>query len=317
MLGKGDAFKETMSCNRMFSPGWSKEKIIELLVPFDKVSLHYQQVPGKQVEETAALRQPVPLEGLQPFQGLGFSLDKLGERLQSGLHMQQKVTELEARQKTLENIVSVLSRELGRRDKNPSDVLSDTMAKILYLEEKVEQQESLLTLKDVMINSLASRIHLLEQTSYDGRFLWKVQEVGLRTQEAQTGSRPAIYSPPFYTSRYGYKLCLKLFLNGDGTGAGSHLSLFLVLMKGEYDFQLTWPFRHKVTFTLLDQVKKHHVSTSFRPLESSSSFQRPVSETNVASGLPEFCPLTLLHNLRTGYICNDTLVIQAVIDPKV
>ncbi|XP_025029306.1 TNF receptor-associated factor 1-like [Python bivittatus] len=120
----------------------------------------------------------------------------------------------------------------------------------------------------------------------------------------------------FYTARYGYKLCLKLFLNGDGTGAGTHLSLFLVLMKGEYDFQLKWPFRHKVTFTLLDQVNNRHISTSFRSLESSSSFQRPINETNVASGLPEFYPLNSLHDPRTGYICNDMLAIQAVIDTK-
>ncbi|XP_062979575.1 TNF receptor-associated factor 1-like [Elgaria multicarinata webbii] len=190
------------------------------------------------------------------------------------------------------------------------------MARILYLEEKVEQQDSLLALKDVMISSLASRIHTLEQSTYDGCFLWKVPEVGVRTREAQTSNRPAIYSPPFYTCRYGYKLCLKLFLNGDGMGAGTHLSVFLVLMKGEYDFQLKWPFRHKVTFTLLDQVNKQHISTSFRPLESSSSFQRPVSETNVASGLPEFCPLNVLHAPRNTFICNDTLVIQAVVDTK-
>ncbi|XP_042310390.1 TNF receptor-associated factor 1-like [Sceloporus undulatus] len=167
-----------------------------------------------------------------------------------------------------------------------------------------------------MISNLVSRIHTLEQTTYNGCFLWKVSEVGLRTREAQDGNRPALYSPAFYTSRYGYKVCLKLFLNGDGTGTGTHISLFLVLMKGEYDFLLKWPFRHKVTLSLLDQENKHHISTSFRPLESSSSFQRPVSETNVASGLPEFCPLNLLHCSRTSYIHNDTLAIQAVIDTE-
>lgn len=50
----------------------------------------------------------------------------------------------------------------------------------------------------------------------------------------------------FYTAKYGYKLCLRLYLNGDGTGKKTHLSLFIVIMKGEYDALLPWPFRNKV-----------------------------------------------------------------------
>ncbi|KAL8213070.1 UNVERIFIED_CONTAM: hypothetical protein K2H54_060541 [Gekko kuhli] len=283
---------------------------------FDKVSLHYQPALGGALEESGASQHPHQLEALQQLAGLDFPLDKLWERLVGSLPVEQKMEEMEARQKTLENIVSVLSRELGRRAEPPADTLGEAMARILYLEEKVEHQDSLLAMKDVMISNLAARINTLEQTTYNGCFLWKISDVGLRTQEALTNNRPALYSPCFYTSRYGYKLRLKLFLNGDGTGAGTHLSLFLVVMKGEYDFQLKWPFQHKVTFTLLDQVNRHHFSTSFRPLQSSSSFQRPASEQNVASGLPEFFPLNLLHASGTAYICQNTLAIQAVIDPK-
>ncbi|XP_078244806.1 TNF receptor-associated factor 1 isoform X2 [Pogona vitticeps] len=304
-----------MSCSEMSSE-YPKEKEIEPLSHFDKGSLHYQNIRSGQGEEIVASQLPHLLEALHQLADLGFPLEKVWERLRTGVPFNQKVAELEARQKTLENIISVLSHELGRREEDPGVTLGEAMARILYLEEKVEQQESLLALKDVMISNLVSRIHALEHTTYDGCFLWKIPEVGLRIREAQTGSRRALYSPAFYTSRYGYKVCLKLFLNGDGTGSGTHLSLFLVLMKGEYDFQLKWPFQHKVTFTLLDQVNKHHVSSSFVPLESSSSFQRPVNKTNVASGLPEFCPLNLLHRPQTTYICNDVLAIQAVINTK-
>lgn len=50
----------------------------------------------------------------------------------------------------------------------------------------------------------------------------------------------------FYTAKYGYKVCLRIYLNGDGTGKGTHVSLFFVVMKGDYDALLPWPFRHKV-----------------------------------------------------------------------
>lgn len=52
--------------------------------------------------------------------------------------------------------------------------------------------------------------------------------------------------PAFYTSKYGYKMCLRIYLNGDGTGRGSHLSLFFVVMRGLSDALLKWPFNQKV-----------------------------------------------------------------------
>ncbi|KAG8127721.1 hypothetical protein E2320_014611 [Naja naja] len=259
-------------------------------------------------------QHPLLPNTLHQFVGLDFPLDHLLEQLRPDLKIRQQVAELETRQKTLENIVSVLSRELGRKEEAPDVRHFSFMCSMYFFQ--IEQQDSLLALKDVMISGLVSRIQALEHTTYDGCFLWKIPRVGHRMREAQTGKHLALYSPPFYTTRYGYKLCLKLYLNGDGTGAGTHLSLFLVVMKGEYDFQLKWPFPHKVTFTLLDQVNNHHISSSFRSLETSSSFQRPISEINVASGLPEFHPLNSLHKPGTGYIHNDTLAIQAVIDTK-
>lgn len=41
-------------------------------------------------------------------------------------------------------------------------------------------------------------------------------------------------------------MCLRAYLNGDGTGRGTHLSLFFVLMKGPHDALLHWPFNQKV-----------------------------------------------------------------------
>ena len=48
------------------------------------------------------------------------------------------------------------------------------------------------------------------------------------------------HSPPFYY-REGYKMCLAVYANGVGNGAGTHVSVSLVLLKGCYDDQLKWP----------------------------------------------------------------------------
>ena len=47
------------------------------------------------------------------------------------------------------------------------------------------------------------------------------------------------HSPPFYFGD-GYKLCLAVYANGKGAGAGTHVSVELLQMKGEHDDKLTW-----------------------------------------------------------------------------
>ena len=44
-----------------------------------------------------------------------------------------------------------------------------------------------------------------------------------------------------------------------------NLSLFFVVMRGQYDALLCWPFRQTVTLMLLDQDKVEHVIDAFRP----------------------------------------------------
>ena len=46
-------------------------------------------------------------------------------------------------------------------------------------------------------------------------------------------------SPPFYFGD-GYKLCLAVYANGKGAGAGTHVSVELLQMKGEHDDKLDW-----------------------------------------------------------------------------
>lgn len=103
-----------------------------------------------------------------------------------------------------------------------------------------------------------------------------------------------------------------MYLNGDGMGRGSHLSLFFVVMKGEYDNLLPWPFQQKVTMVLLDQTGHSHMTDSFKPDATSSSFRKPTADMNVASG----CPLFVSHAvLESGkYVKDDTIMLKFIVD---
>ena len=50
------------------------------------------------------------------------------------------------------------------------------------------------------------------------------------------------HSPPFYYGG-GYVMCLAVYANGVGEGAGTHVSVAMLNLKGKYDDQLEWPLR--------------------------------------------------------------------------
>ena len=179
-------------------------------------------------------------------------------------------------------------------------------------ERRLESIEHTLALRNVALADLEEYIRQQEVSCYDGLFLWKVCDYARRRNDAVTGRQTAFYSPCFYTSRHGYKMCARLYLNGDGMGKGTHISVFFVVMRGQYDALLRWPFRQKVTMMLLDQDNVEHVIDAFRPDPNSSSFQRPRREMNVASGCPLFCPLAELSN--HAYVRDDTMFLKIIVD---
>ena len=71
------------------------------------------------------------------------------------------------------------------------------------------------------------------------------------------------FSDPFYTTPAGYKMCLSVVANGVGSGKGTHVTVSVHLMRGEFDDDLKWPFRGDITIQLLNQLedKEHHERT--------------------------------------------------------
>ncbi len=71
------------------------------------------------------------------------------------------------------------------------------------------------------------------------------------------------YSPPVYTHHQGYKIRLRVFANGLSLSYGTHVSVFVGFMRGEFDDSLKWPFRGVISVQLLAQVnsKDHKTQT--------------------------------------------------------
>lgn len=187
--------------------------------------------------------------------------------------------------------------------------------RLAVLESQSSKHDLQINIHKAQLNKNEERFKLLEGTCYNGKLIWKITDYKMKKKEAVEGRVLSIFSQPFYTSRCGYRLCARAYLNGDGSGKGTHVSLYFVVMRGEFDSLLPWPFKQKVTLMLLDQTgKKNHIVEVFRADPNSSSFKRPDGEMNIASGCPRFVPHTVLENAKNTYVRDDTLFLKVVVD---
>ena len=223
----------------------------------------------------------------------------------------KKTTE-EKERSSLEKLEKELQLAITQCNRDIDKLRNELMSHIQPMVQAMMKVETVVQQLQDGFGEMALLVQTLQATSYSGVFVWKVPEVTRRRHEARMGRTISLYSAPFYTSRHGYKLCLRLYMNGDGSGKGSHLSFFLTVMKGEFDSLLQWPFKQTVSLILLDQDRQRNIIQSFRPEPSSASFQRPRMEMNVASGCPNFASLSVLDN--SSYVKDDTMFLKCVID---
>ena len=186
------------------------------------------------------------------------------------------------------------------------------VARLSNLEKRYEDMEQQVTMLKDHVSEMELQLQASLASTYNGSFMWRIPDVKKRRRDAINGRITSLYSPPFYTAKNGYKMCIRVYLNGDGMGHKTHLSIFFVLMKGEFDALLKWPFENKVSLILVDQNHRKHLVQTFKPTPESSSFQRPISDMNVASGCPQFCKLSFLND--DNYTKDDTLFIKCIVD---
>ena len=130
------------------------------------------------------------------------------------------------------------------------------------------------------------------------------------------------YSPLFYTSPGGYKMCIDVEANGNGDGRDTHISVYAFLMCGENDNNLPWPFTGTVTFMLLNQLenKNHHSKSTTFPSDHIAS-QQVVNQERAISGYGIPCYIShsdLSYNKAKNrqYLRNDCLYFRITVNAE-
>lgn len=192
--------------------------------------------------------------------------------------------------------------------------ISSHKTQMSHMSESVQNLQQTVTRQAIAMDEVRLRQDVMEVRTNNGVFIWKIPDVKRRYRDAMEQRTLSLYSPPFYTSPHGYRLCIRTYLNGDGIGKGTHISVFIVVMRSEHDSLLSWPFKNSVRFTLINQNNPtRSYSEAFVPDIHSVSFQRPQSEMNIASGFPKFVKQSVLHD--ENFTLGNALFIKAEVDP--
>ena len=191
--------------------------------------------------------------------------------------------------------------------------LESHQTQLMKMSENLQTVQQSLTQYSIAIDEVRLRQDVLDVKTTNGVFYWKIPDIRRRLRDALNGRTISLYSPPFYTSPHGYRMCIRTYLNGDGTGKGTHISLFFVLMRSEHDNLLSWPFKQSVRFTLVNQKNPaSSITEAFIPDLHSPSFQKPTKDMNVASGFPRFALQSILQD--ENYTEGNTIYIKCQVD---
>jgi len=126
-----------------------------------------------------------------------------------------------------------------------------------------------------------------------------------------------LFSDSFYTHNKGYKMCLRVDAGGDGDGKGTHLSVYLCIMKGPHDDELKWPLRGKFEIKLLNQISdsQHHSLTSTFDEHTTGDSDKRITKGERAKhgfGKPQFISNVNLYKTTPlhQFLKDDCLFIQ-------
>lgn len=196
--------------------------------------------------------------------------------------------------------------------RNLSEKFIDMNQRVLADSIKLEKLISKVDFLEFTLSTLAS-------TSYSGILVWKIRRFTEICEEMEKKGK-VLHSPPFYTSHFGYKFCLRT--NVSVIDGESFLTLYIHTMQGENDDYLSWPFLGKISLSILDagdNVSKAHFEENIEVNEPLDPFKRSKMPRNAKGyGYKEFIPLN--HVLKPtsycNYLKNDVLCIRVIVKPK-
>ena len=141
----------------------------------------------------------------------------------------------------------------------------------------------------------------------DTYFIFKITDVAQHRKNETPIFTDAVYS--YLQERI---VGIRIYPQGVGTGRGTHVALFIHMIKGDFDNSLVWPFRGTVTISVLDQsCSGDHCDTSriIQATPNLTAFQQPREAIcRTGYGFERFAPIENFFGPR--YVKDDKLLLK-------
>ncbi|XP_068761369.1 TNF receptor-associated factor 6-like [Montipora capricornis] len=165
----------------------------------------------------------------------------------------------------------------------------------------------------VRFNRLETKVLEYEGRVCNGSYIWRIENYRQCRQDAVNGVMTAIYSPAIHTNLFGYKLCMRINLNGVDSGVGKFVALFVHMMQGDYDNILEWPFTGRIELSILDQREgvefREHISKTLLAKPNLLAFQRPTApRIYEGCGYVGFAPIEQIR--EPHHVRNNTMLVR-------
>ena len=219
-----------------------------------------------------------------------------------------------------------LKREDMAAHEQEDKLLHKALERVHKAQKTINSQQSAIASLQATVQSLQNKVDSLEKNrlvlnkvdSLEKNHLVlknkKPETFRLSEYRKKKEANEYFQSTPFYTHPNGYHMALRVYANGDGAGKGTHVSVYAVILEGEYDAELKWPFVGEVTITLLNQLEDENHHTKVGHFYA-------VHNHRVGSsyGHPKFTPHSGLSqnpaiSKNTQYLQNDTLYFRVSLE---
>ena len=212
---------------------------------------------------------------------------------------------------------------------SPYGMSEDQMVEHLKLSITEIQQQNIL-LQETLNRTIAHQQyhHQLSNSMWSTK-LWLSSElsnqvapviVRMSSLTEKVRNKEEWYSSPFFAFDGGYLMGLRVYAAGNGDGKGTHVSVFLHLLKGPHDDKLEqsghWPLRGTFTIELLNQLNdSDHYSrmVQFHHYLCRNCTKRVLEGVKASNGLgnPQFISHdSLFHHSNNSYHKSDFLIFR-------
>ncbi|XP_067939719.1 TNF receptor-associated factor 2-like [Watersipora subatra] len=165
--------------------------------------------------------------------------------------------------------------------------------------------------QDQQISEFINKFKAYDKSALEGKFIWVIDNYWTRKQAELCGEVKRQVSPPFYSSKYGYKMCALAYLNGNKNGTDTSLGLYVQLLQGENDVVLEFPLTTNVHFTVHGLHEEMDLWRVVKSDITKKHSKRPPANMQRSFGKTLFADIDLIESEE--YLINDKLYIEVEI----